>query len=330
MELWTSLSNIGFSNYEISTFGRICNAKNGNIMKQRNDNGYMKISLYDDNGKHHTKRISTLVMAGFVGPKPSSDISIDSVTTNNNIANLRYANIQQQNENKGIEKPKKGKAVIQYDLNGNLIKNWDKMRDASFALNINEHNISDACRGIYQTAGGFIWRYYVETYLDEGWKSLTLPGFNTIFVSSYGRIRTSKGNVTYGSERGGYLVVHLTKANKSVHLLVHRAVLQAFIGPSDLQVNHKDGNKKNNRLYNLEYVTVSENIKHVVQIGNIKTRRVYQFNLNGQFIAEYPSINEAARQNSIQGTLVVYVEEIVILIKISYGAMPVKFISCVK
>ena len=302
VELWISLSNIGFSNYEISNFGRICNAKTGTILKQHEQNGYMKITLYDGNGKHYIKRISTLVMVGFVGPKPNLNMSIDHidrVTTNDNLANLRYATVQEQNENRRIQAPVKGKPVIQYDLNGNFIKIWDKVVDASLALNINEHNISDACRGIYQTAGGFIWRYYIEIYLDEKWKPLTLSGLNTIYVSSCGRIMTSKGNITYGSDRGGYLCVHLTKNNKGVHLLVHRAVLEAFVGLSNLQVNHKDGDKKNNRLENLEYVTNQENIRHAVKIGNIKTRRVHQFNLNGQFIAEYYSINEAARQNKL-------------------------------
>ena len=44
--------------------------------------------------------------------------------------------------------------------------------------------------------------------------------------------------------------------------LVHRLVMEAFVGQSDLQVNHKDFNKINNKLDNLEYTTPKENITH--------------------------------------------------------------------
>ncbi len=50
---------------------------------------------------------------------------------------------------------------------------------------------------------------------------------------------------------------------------VHRLVMLAFIGPSDLHVNHKDMNIKNNHISNLEYVTLSENTSKAREIkGN--------------------------------------------------------------
>lgn len=48
---------------------------------------------------------------------------------------------------------------------------------------------------------------------------------------------------------------------------VHQLVLRAFLGYSDLQVNHIDGIKTNNHISNLEYVTQSENMKHAFRIG---------------------------------------------------------------
>lgn len=63
---------------------------------------------------------------------------------------------------------------------------------------------------------------------------------------------------------GGYLGVGLTRDGKTVRHLVHRLVAMAFIRePTDSeQVNHKDGDKKNNTLDNLEWVTASENQHH--------------------------------------------------------------------
>lgn len=49
--------------------------------------------------------------------------------------------------------------------------------------------------------------------------------------------------------------------------LVHRLVAEAFLGPSPLEVNHKDGVKNSNHLHNLEYVTTRENIIHAYATG---------------------------------------------------------------
>ena len=54
---------------------------------------------------------------------------------------------------------------------------------------------------------------------------------------------------------------------------IHRLVAETFIGPSPLNVNHKDGNKENNKLENLEYFTIQENMKHAAQ-NNLTTKGV--------------------------------------------------------
>ncbi len=72
----------------------------------------------------------------------------------------------------------------------------------------------------------------------------------------------------------GYLTVNLvvgdTKLAKSE--LVHRLVAKAYLGNSDLEVNHKDGNKTNNSIDNLEWVTGSENVYHAVATGLYATK----------------------------------------------------------
>lgn len=60
----------------------------------------------------------------------------------------------------------------------------------------------------------------------------------------------------------GYLYVSLWKNNKGKNVRIHRMIIQAFKGYSDLFVNHIDGNKLNNSLDNLEYVTQRENLTH--------------------------------------------------------------------
>jgi hypothetical protein len=67
----------------------------------------------------------------------------------------------------------------------------------------------------------------------------------------------------------GYLVVNIRTNNKRSPCYIHRLVAQAFIdNPENKpEVNHKDGNKHNNHVDNLEWVTNQENITHSVGTG---------------------------------------------------------------
>lgn len=102
------------------------------------------------------------------------------------------------------------------------------------------------------------------------WK--TIDGFQGNYeVSSDGIVRNKKtSRVLKQTPRPkGYVAVTLysgtVESRKS--FLVHRLVASAFIGESELQVNHKDLNKRNNKLENLEYCTNQENMTHAVENG---------------------------------------------------------------
>lgn len=60
-------------------------------------------------------------------------------------------------------KKNKWKPIIQYDLNNNLIKEWESIKSASDELKINSGDISTCCRGRQITAKGFIWKYKLNT-----------------------------------------------------------------------------------------------------------------------------------------------------------------------
>ena len=81
-------------------------------------------------------------------------------------------------------------------------------------------------------------------------------------VSSFGRCRDTRGKITTGWPTAGYRRVHVL-GHKT---LVHRLVARAFLGPppsqAAWQVNHIDGNRNNNRIDNLEWVSQSENTCH--------------------------------------------------------------------
>lgn len=88
------------------------------------------------------------------------------------------------------------------------------------------------------------------------------------YVDIFGNIYNSKGlKMKQRENEFGYLDIGLSKNNKQSRFKVHRLVVQAFLpNPNNLpQVNHIDGNKKNNNVENLEWVTAKDNTKHAIE-----------------------------------------------------------------
>ena len=105
------------------------------------------------------------------------------------------------------------------------------------------------------------------------------------------------------NEDQGYFVVNLRKNNTSKITLVHRLVAEAFIpNPENLPtINHKDGNKHNNDVSNLEWSSYSYNNIHALQHSLRQPRgyKVLQVDLDGNIIQEFKSISEASRVTGI-------------------------------
>ncbi len=124
----------------------------------------------------------------------------------------------------------------------------------------------------------------LEDIDGEIWKDVV--GFGGYYqVSNFGRVKSlerevwNKGKNRYntracrilkqGIHRDGYLKVTLQFDKKSFYCQSHRLVAQSFHpNPNNLpQVNHKDGIKKNNSDWNLEWVTAKQNTNHAIDLG---------------------------------------------------------------
>jgi hypothetical protein len=105
-----------------------------------------------------------------------------------------------------------------------------------------------------------------------------IPGYEGLYqASKTGQIRRVDSGLilTPIKHSRGYLHVHLSHGSRESckKLLVHRLVAAAFLGEQDAVVNHKDGNKYNNCLENLEWCTQGANVQHYFKMRSRREDR---------------------------------------------------------
>ncbi len=137
------------------------------------------------------------------------------------------------------------------------------------------------------------------------WKKIIIDNIETNYsVSENGIVRNDNTNKILSQRiQQGYCHVGLTINGKAKSCRVHRLVAQAFIPNPENKpyVNHIDGIRSNNNVENLEWCTPKENTQHAVRTGLMlptRERPVVQFSLEGERLAEYVSLAEAARQTN--------------------------------
>lgn len=143
---------------------------------------------------------------------------------------------------------------------------------------------------------------------NEVWKNIN--NFPNYQVSNYGRIKSFKNQkciiLKCVKKKTGYLEVVLSKRQIKKYSRIHRLVANAFIPNLNnyLEINHKNANKQDNKVNNLEWVTHVRNIQHSVEnklrgkyIGKdiYNARKVYQYDLNYNFIKEWDSVADIKR-----------------------------------
>lgn len=142
--------------------------------------------------------------------------------------------------------------------------------------------------------------------MNEVWKDI--DGYEGLYqVSNMGRVKSLNYRHT-GKEKvlrlwkqtNGYDDVFLYKNGKGKTYSVHRLIANTFIpNPYNLPcINHKDENPSNNHVDNLEWCSYQYNNTYgtVIQRRTEKTgKTVYQYTLDGEFVAEYPSAREVQR-----------------------------------
>ena len=248
-ERWKAIE--GFSKYKVSTLGRVMNMENKNFLSGHNMNksGYIEklINLYDDNDKTHGILLHRLVYSTFKG-KINSDVNIDHIDgnfLNNRLNNLRACNNIKENINNEIT------------ILSQKIRLYNKSLIQTKQI---KHN------------------YDVNSLDGEEW--VDLIGMEDLYeVSNLGRIRSKIIPIEYNingvkfkinrnpkllkqHDKSGYMFISLGRNKNRVHLPVHKIVYESFKGKIEegLDIDHINGDSKDNRLCNLQAITHADNL----------------------------------------------------------------------
>ena len=147
---------------------------------------------------------------------------------------------------------------------------------------------------------------------NEVWKEIwkDIPGYEGRYqVSNTGKVKsmnyrhTGVPRIMTLRDNRGYKCVNIYNAYKKRRgYLVHRLVWEVFVGPipEGMQVNHKDENKSNNSLKNLEIMTPKQNVNYgtgSVRSALSRGKPVAQIDIaTGEILKEYPSITSAIKE----------------------------------
>ena len=168
--------------------------------------------------------------------------------------------------------------------------------------------------------------------INEIWK--TVIGYEGLYeVSSMGRVRSldryvrgrgdsmklHKGRTLHPKiDRDGYCIYNLCKDGKVKNFRAHRLVADAFIpNPNNKScIDHINTIRNDNRVENLRWSTQQENVNNPITINRMSTAKknqekgnhqtpITQYDLNGNFIKEYPTIKEAVMETGTNRTSII-------------------------
>lgn len=305
--------------YEVSDLG---NVRSGTMTLKPflNTNGYLNCKLYkskdaivtDDDGcgaDSNTFKVHRLGATMFL-PNPENKKFVNHINhdkTDNRIVNLEWSthpdNIIHAHTKE--ERKSTGKPIILYEQDYiTPVKRYESIREAAVELGIPEKNIGTVLSGRIKYTGEQKYHFkYVEPKLiitKEDLKDFEdIKEYPNYMIHRDGRVY-NKNRKIFMSPRdmGGYLYLVLKDDNFSVHNLV---ASQYLPNPDNKKcVNHKDGNKHNNHVDNLEWATKSENSQHAYDTGlNPRVVGVKQYKMDGTFVASHMSIANACKSLKI-------------------------------
>jgi hypothetical protein len=298
----------GYENYEISENGEIYSVKLKRLLKPFVYGNYYRINLQDENKKIKKLRVHRLVAKTFIPNLKNYPVvnHKDGNGLNNNISNLEWCTISQNtqhaHDNSLINQY--GIKINKLNEEGEVLETFDSISSAARSMNVHHEYIRRAVNK-NKMFNGFIWQKIEENEdeidIDENIEWVTIKGYPDYEITNNGIVRNKKTKrilSTYINNEG-YAVVKVFNNKKEFKRRIHRLVASTFIpNPDNLpQVNHKDKNRLNNDIKNLEWCTSKHNSRHSHNNGNHKGHvQVKQYSKDNEFIKEFETIVQASNE----------------------------------
>jgi hypothetical protein len=309
----------GFDKYFVSNMGNVKSDKTNRLLKIQTNLSYSRVGLSNIN-KRSCFLVHRLVAKAFI-PNPENKLTVNHINHNtydNRVENLEWNTSKEQNEhNYETETEKRqtnrARSVVCFDkLTKQQIKEFRSLSEASTWLNGNcdSTNVASCLAGIRGSLNngwgchGYIWKYNDLENKDldgEVWKEMPEEftcGKKKYFISNKGRFKNNRGKIIETKNHNQYTTLSFRNGKNKINHQLHRIVAFLFVDKVEGKnfVNHIDGNKDNNCRDNLQWVTKSENTKHAHTNGLIKkfSRKINQYDKNGNFIAQFESIKSAS------------------------------------
>ncbi len=310
-EIWKTLmmDNVEW-NYEISNLGRVRtkNTKKLSLLSKRGD--YLGVTLQYEQ-KRSTYLVHRLVTFTFIPNDDDTKKCVKHKNNNpidNNVENLEWISISDNVKHSYTKSSRKSvrKAIVRYDLNGTNAKRYDCVQDARQEFG---GQITKCLKGTVANAYGYLWKYESIQPNKISLDLLDLTNYKVIddhknfMISNDGKVYNISRNSFLTPRKpgdGSYMSVVLDNKHHSVHILVAKH----FIPNDDIQnkivVNHKDGDKMNNCVENLEWTTQSANIQHAYDTNlRANNRAVAQYTLDNVLVATYNSSSHASKMMNL-------------------------------
>ena len=143
--------------YAVTSEGEVYSYKSKKFLEPKCEKkGYLIVGLYK-NGNRKYFRVHRLVAEAYI-PNPEKLPQVnhkDENKANNCLQNLEWCDCK-YNNNYGTRIEKIKKPILQYDLNGNFIREWECASDVGIEV---QSNIVTCLKGRYKTAYGYVWKY---------------------------------------------------------------------------------------------------------------------------------------------------------------------------
>lgn len=299
--------------YEVSD---LCNVRkigsDDNLSLFISTDGYLRCKLYkpkeviqegDKPDKtYKTHRLGAIMFLS----NPENKLYVNHINhdkTDNRIVNLEWSthpeNVAHSHTNEN--RVSTGKPIILYKEDCvTPIRRYESVRNAANDLNIPEKNIGPVLSGRIKYTGAQKYHFkYVEPKLNVTKEELKefedIKEYPNYMIHRDGRIYNKKRKMFMkGRNKSGYLYTYLEQDDLAVHRI---NALQFLPKPKDKDfVNHKDGNKHNNHIDNLEWTTKGENNQHAYDTNlNSNIVAVHQYKMDGTFVAKHTSMSNACK-----------------------------------